>query len=157
VEAIGRAKDQFLAALSHELRTPLTPVLMTISTLESDRNIPERLCGDLGMIRRNVEMEARLIDDLLDLTRIAQGKLELRHTLVHAHPLIREAIGICRREIEAKALGFASRPGAAHYCVRGDGARLQQVVWNLLRNAIKFTPPGGRVVVSTADEGADRL
>jgi PAS domain S-box-containing protein len=157
VEAVSRAKDRFLAALSHELRTPLTPVLMAVSALESDPGTPEVLRGELGMVRRNVEMEARLIDDLLDLTRIAQSKLDLKPSLVDMHALVREAIGICRRELEAKRLEFSFRAEARQYCVQGDGARLQQVIWNLLRNAIKFTPSGGRILVTTTDREGDRL
>jgi PAS domain S-box-containing protein len=157
LEAVSRAKDRFLAALSHELRTPLTPVLMAVSALESDPDTPEALRGELGMVRRNVEMEARLIDDLLDLTRIAQGKLDLKPSLVDMHALVREAIGICRRELEAKPLDFSFRAEAGRYCVQGDGARLQQVIWNLLRNAVKFTPPGGCILVTTTDREGDRL
>ncbi len=156
-EAASRVKDRFLAALSHELRTPLTPVLMTVSALEDDPAIPENHRGDLAMIRRNVELEARLIDDLLDLTRVAEGKLKLENSLVNVHDLIRHAIGICRRELEAKGLEFAFRPVAERYCVRGDPARLQQVLWNLLKNAVKFTPPCGRITVTTADAEGSRL
>ncbi|QDV35302.1 ATP-binding protein [Tautonia plasticadhaerens] len=157
VEALSRSKDRFLAALSHELRTPLTPVLMAASALEDDPSVPDGAKADLAMISRNVAMEARLIDDLLDLTRIDQGKLGLRREVVDVHALIEQAIGICRREIEAKDLEFAFEPRAANYCVPGDGSRLQQIAWNLLKNAVKFTPPGGHIAVKTDDTGDGRL
>jgi signal transduction histidine kinase/ActR/RegA family two-component response regulator len=156
-EAANRAKDDFIAALSHELRTPLTPVLMTVSDLEADARVPAELRDDIRTMRRNVEMEARLIDDLLDLTRIAQGKLDLKKEAVDAHRLIREAVGICKADVEAKRLTLTLDLRARRHRVRGDGARLQQVVWNLAKNATKFTPPGGAITITTEDADGDRL
>ena len=156
-EEANRAKDAFLAALSHELRTPLTPVLLTVSALHSDPRIPEELRDELWMVRRNVEMEARLIDDLLDLTRIAQGKLELRSEVVNLHDIARHAATICRPEIEAKGLTLTLDLRARRHRVRGDGGRLQQVLWNLLKNAAKFTPEGGTIALVTEDVGSDGL
>ena len=156
-EEANRAKDAFLAALSHELRTPLTPVLLTVSALHSDPRIPEGLRDELWMVRRNVEMEARLIDDLLDLTRIAQGKLELRSEVVNLHDIARHAATICRPEVEAKGLTLTLDLRARRHRVRGDGARLQQVLWNLLKNAAKFTPEGGAIALGTEDVGPDGL
>ena len=156
-EEANRAKDAFLAALSHELRTPLTPVLLTVSALHSDPRIPEELREELWMVRRNVEMEARLIDDLLDLTRIAQGKLELRSEVVNLHDIARHAATICRPEIEAKGLTLTLDLRARRHRVRGDGGRLQQVLWNLLKNAAKFTPEGGAIALVTEDVDSDGL
>jgi PAS domain S-box-containing protein len=152
-EAANRAKDQFLATLSHELRTPLTPVLALISGLESD----DRLCAvsdRLAMIRRNVELEARLIDDLLDLTRIARGRLELHRGITDVRAVVEHAIEICCAEaVQAGRLRVVSDLSAAEHRVWGDGPRMTQIFWNLLRNAVKFTPAGGTVIVRTWNGG----
>ena len=146
-EEASRAKDHFLAVLSHELRTPLTPVLASVCMLQAD---DERFDADtrehLEMIRRNVELEARLIDDLLDMTRIARGKVDLERRPVEVCEVIRRAVEVCRPDIEARRLCFGMQIGScAPYMVEADMARLQQVFWNLLKNAIKFTPAGGRI------------
>jgi len=155
-ESSNRAKDQFIAVLSHELRTPLTPVLATASTLETSDELPASLCGDMELIRRNVEMEAALIDDLLDATRISRGKIDLHHESVDVHASLGTAVEICRAEIEAKHLELQFEFHADRHQVWADVARLRQVFWNLLKNAVKFTPSGGRIVLSTYNEG-DRL
>jgi PAS domain S-box-containing protein len=149
-EAASQAKDQFLAVLSHELRTPLTPVLMTTATLEADPEVPERLRAALHVIRRNVELEARLIDDLLDLTRISRGKIELQIGPVNVHEKLRHVLQIVEAEARAKRLSLSVRLDADRHHSSGDAARLQQILWNLLTNAVKFTPEGGRVAVATA-------
>jgi two-component system CheB/CheR fusion protein len=151
-EAANRSKDQFLAVLSHELRTPLTPVLMAVQSLQ-EANVSAELKGMLAMIRRNVELEARLIDDLLDLTRIAKGKLQLHLEMIDAHELIQSALDICRGEIEAKQIEVTVDLAARRHIVYADSARLQQVFWNLINNAIKFTPAGGRLRLRSLDEG----
>jgi PAS domain S-box-containing protein len=148
-EEASRAKDHFLAVLSHELRTPLTPVLASVWMLQTDGG---RFDADtrehLEMIRRNVELEARLIDDLLDMTRIARGKVELERRPVEVCEVIRRAVEVCRPDIEARGLCFGVQIGScAPYMVEADMARLQQVFWNLLKNAIKFTPDGGRIAI----------
>ena len=143
-ERASGAKDEFLAALSHELRTPLTPVLLTVSLMESDPNLTPGLREDLASIRRNVELESRLISDLLDLTRISKGKLQLDELEVDLHRVVRSAVDICQREASAKLTLDLS---ASRHAVRGDTTRLQQVFWNLINNAIKFTPPDGTIVV----------
>jgi signal transduction histidine kinase/ActR/RegA family two-component response regulator len=153
LRAANQAKDNFLAALSHELRTPLTPVLAIVSTLEHDENLPAETRGELGMARRNVELEARLIDDLLDLTRIARGKL-----LLHLRPTdVRSLVWHCADsvvELQEKAIDFAIEWEAAEVFVSGDRSRLTQVFWNLLKNAAKFTPVGGRVRLRAFNEPA---
>jgi len=103
-ERASAAKDRFLAMLSHELRTPLTPVLASVFCLEQENNLSEGLRESLQLIRRNVELEARLIDDLLDLTRISKGKVQLSFEIVDAHRLLRNALEICQSEIEQKKL-----------------------------------------------------
>jgi PAS domain S-box-containing protein len=150
-EAANRSKDQFLAVLSHELRTPLTPVLMAVQAMQED-GVPEELRGMLAMIRRNVELEARLIDDLLDLTRIAKGKLQLHLEMIDAHDLITSALEICKGEIEHKGLVVSVELTARRHVVYADSARLQQVFWNLINNAVKFTPAGGALTIRSHDE-----
>jgi signal transduction histidine kinase len=156
-EAANRAKDQFLAVLSHELRTPLTAVLMSVSALEQEPEIPPRSRELFSIIKRNVDLEARLIDDLLDITRITRGKLELRKEVVDLHEQIREAVGTCcGSEIEQKQIAVSIHTNAQRHHVFGDPARLQQVLWNLIKNAVKFTPELGRIEIRTSnrDEGS---
>ena len=148
-EEANATKDRFLANLSHELRTPLTPILATVHRLEQRLDLAEGMPEALAMIRRNVELEARLIDDLLDLTRITQGKLELHKVPTDVHEALSAALEGSRSEILGKRLRIENSLQAPdHYCL-GDAARLQQIFWNLLRNAIKFTPEGGRISVSS--------
>ncbi len=151
-EEANRAKDQFLAMLSHELRTPLTPVLMTIAALRREPNVSESLRRDLEVLQRNVELEALLIDDLLDLTRIAHGKFELHQEAVDIHVALDHAIGISQADLSKKDLTIARHFTATQYHCWADAARLQQVFWNLVKNAIKFTPAGGRVELHTRND-----
>ena len=152
-EAANRAKDHFLAVLSHELRTPLTPVLAEVSSLIDDPATPANVRLFLEMTRRNVEIEAHLIDDLLDLNRIVQGKLRLHRRVVDAHRLILEAVEICRAGIDEAGLRLEVDLHASRHFVDADPARLQQVAWNLIKNAVKFTSSGGRIIVRSRDEG----
>jgi signal transduction histidine kinase/DNA-binding response OmpR family regulator len=156
-EQANRAKDQFLAMLSHELRTPLSPVLSTVALLETDDAIPSHLREALQMIHRNVELEARLIDDLLDLTRVSKGKLQLNIEVVDAHQLMQSALEICHQEIEQKRHRITLAMNARRHYLRADSARLQQVFWNLIKNAVKFTPEGGELTISTVDEPGEQL
>ena len=151
-EHANRAKDQFLAVLSHELRTPLTPVLLATSMLEGSPELPPHLAEYAQMIRRNVELEARLIDDLLDLTRITRGKLQLNLTAVDVHEALRRAVEICCAE---RARDLVLDLAAPMHQVRGDAARLQQIFWNLLNNATKFTPVGKPITIRTRNPAAD--
>jgi len=146
-EQANRAKDHFLAALSHELRTPLTPVLAILTSLTEDPAIPPALAKDLRTMRRNVELESRLIDDLLDLTRITRGKLELHCERVEVAQLVENALTTCRPEMEAKRLKLVRDAAAATEVITVDEARITQVLWNLLKNAVKFTPEGGTITV----------
>lgn len=153
-EAANAAKDRFLAVLSHELRTPLTPVLSTVDFLESQPGLPADLKSSIDMIRRNVELEARLIDDLLDLTRISRGKLQLHFQTVDVHACLYSAIDICRQEVQSKNLSLEIELRADHHKVHADCARLQQVFWNLIKNAVKFTPAGGTIGIHTRNPAA---
>jgi signal transduction histidine kinase/CheY-like chemotaxis protein len=151
------AKDQFLAMLSHELRTPLTPVLASALALESEPALPPRIHESLQMIRRNVELEARLIDDLLDLTRIDRGKVQLNFEVVDAHSLLQNALEICQPEIDRKHLTCSVNLSARKVHLRADPARLQQIFWNLINNAVKFTPSEGQIFISTSNESQGHL
>ncbi len=150
-EAASRAKDNFLAALSHELRTPLTPVLMTAAAMAEDERLPAESREQLGVIERSIALEARLIDDLLDLTRIARGKLQLRPEHCDIHSLLGMAVEIVREEAQTRGQVMQFELGAHRTGLMADPARLQQVFWNLLRNAVKFTPIGGRIYIRTRD------
>lgn len=151
--AAGRAKDQFLATLSHELRTPLTPVLMVAAEGAANPALSLATRDDFELVRRNIELEARLIDDMLDITRIIQGKLALQRVPVDIHDTIRHALETTGAAAAARAIVPTVELRARHCRVSGDPARLQQILINLVGNAIKFTPPGGAVTVSTdADE-----
>src|SRR6185369_12030125 len=150
-ESANRAKDHFLAVLSHELRTPLAPVLSTVQLLEHKEGLPEDVREALAMIRRNVELEARLIDDLLDLTGITRGKLDLAFETVDVHQALREVLEICDRDLQAKRIAVTTELHAHRICVRADPARLQQVLWNVVKNAVKFSPEEGRILLRTSD------
>ena len=149
-EAASRAKDNFLATLSHELRTPLTPVLALVAAMREDLRLPEDLRADLGVVLRNVTLEARLIDDLLDLTRIARGKLELRLEAVDVAPLVEHALEAAREgDLSGKKIEWKLDLAPGPIPGQVDSARLTQIFWNVLKNAVKFTPAGGRICVSS--------
>jgi signal transduction histidine kinase/CheY-like chemotaxis protein len=148
------AKDQFLAQLSHELRNPLSPVITMVAELESlAENLPAAR-QPLEIIRRNVELEARLIDDLLDVTRISSGKLQLSRETVDLHRTLRLALEICQREIDDKRLDIRLELHADEHWVRADPARLQQIFWNLIKNSVKFTPEGKRITLRSTNLAA---
>lgn len=144
-EKADHAKDHFIAALSHELRTPLTPVLAILSDIHQHGPIPDSLAVDLETVRRNVELETRLIDDLLDLTRITRGKLHLHLEHISAGQVIEDAVKTCLSELKVKNLTLTRDLVDPPPLLAADGARLTQILWNVLNNAIKFTPPGGRI------------
>lgn len=153
-EAANAAKDRFLAMLSHELRTPLTPILAATTFIEQrfiDQGapLPDGLSELLPLIRRNIELEARLIDDLLDLNTISHGKLSLELAPMDLHEAMQDLIRTARIEAADKNLQINTRLDAARCCINGDAARVQQIIWNLLRNAIKFTPTDGAVLIET--------
>ena len=152
-EAANRAKDRFLAVLSHELRTPLTPVLIAASSLldQSDGSLDPNVRSVLEMVQRNVELESRLIDDLLDVSRIARGQMVLDLKTVDVHKAIRDCVEICRDETSVARLDVVVDLAARHHHVEGDCARLMQVVWNLVRNAARFTAEGGTLSIRTSN------
>ncbi len=153
VELANKAKDNFFAMLSHELRTPLTPVMMLLDLLETESIEREEFHESLGIIRRNIELESRLIDDLLDLTRIAHGKLKLEIKPIEAHEAIEQVAEMCRSGIESKALRLQLDLRAQDSHIAADPAKFKQIIWNLVKNAIAFTPEKGEItIISTNDE-----
>jgi PAS domain S-box-containing protein len=152
-ESSSRAKDQFLAMLSHELRTPLTPILLMAAAARDSLETPAHLRETFEEIRRNLELECRLIDDLLDVMRIIRGKMPYQFEVVDAHALISRTVDICRVEADAKGIAIVIEFGAADHHVNADAARLQQVLWNLIKNAVKFTPRSGSVEIRSENRG----
>ena len=152
VESANRTKDNFLAMLSHELRTPLTPVVSFLDLLEAEPGKSEMVRTALAAIRRNIELEGRLIDDLLDLTRIARGKLKLELKPIDAHEAILHAVEMCQAEAAEKRLRVEMDLRAADSWVEADAAKFPQIIWNLLKNAIKFTPDAGEIRISSAND-----
>jgi signal transduction histidine kinase/CheY-like chemotaxis protein len=151
------AKDRFLALLSHELRNPLSPVIAMVGELEATIPDSPEVREALEVIRRNVELEAHLIDDLLDITRISKGKLQLNFETSCVHQLLHRAYEICREDIAAKNLEVDFHLGAADAHVEGDPARLQQVFWNLIKNSVKFTPEKGRIAIETINPAHNKI
>ena len=149
VQAANRTKDHFLAMLSHELRTPLTPVISALDSLETEASQTQDTKASLAMIRRNIELETQLIDDLLDFTRIARDKMQLRFAPIDAHQAVSNVIEICRAEARSKNLNVHLNLRAKTHHVIADTAKFQQIIWNLLKNAIKFTPEGGDITISS--------
>jgi signal transduction histidine kinase/CheY-like chemotaxis protein len=154
--AANTAKDEFLALLSHELRNPLSPVITMVAELEEKVGDSPDAHRALEIIRRNVELEARLIDDLLDVTRITHHKLQLAFERVDAHQVIRRALEICEKDIESKHLDLVVELKAQRHFVQGDPARLQQVFWNIIKNSVKFTAAGS-ISVRSRDAENDQL
>lgn len=146
-EAANRIKDEFLAIVSHELRTPLNPILGWSKLLRSRKLSPTKVDKALETIERNASLQAQLIDDLLDVSRILRGKLNLTVCRVDLARVIKAAIETMRLAAAAKSIEIETHLESRVGFVSGDPNRLQQVVWNLLSNAVKFTPSGGRITM----------
>ena len=157
VETANRTKDHFLAMLSHELRTPLTPVISALEALETEPAQTREVKSALAMIRRNVELETQLIDDLLDFTRITKDKLQLRFAPVDAHVAISDVVEMCRAEAESRKLQVHLNLRANTHYVAADAAKFQQIIWNLLKNATKFTPEDGEIAISSSNPSPEIL
>jgi signal transduction histidine kinase len=157
VESANRTKDKFLAMLSHELRTPLTPVVLALETLQKQWPQNEEARSTLEMIRRNIDVESHLIDDLLDLTRISKGKLELSLVTLDAHAEVCNVVEMCQAEADAKSIRVQVNLRAADHYVAADEARFQQIIWNLLKNAFKFSRQAGKVMISSTNESPQQL
>jgi CheY-like chemotaxis protein len=141
-----------LATLSHELRTPLNPVLLLASESASDNDLSPGVRANFDVIRRNIELEARLIDDLLDLTRVRAGKLKIEKSDVNIHAVLLDTIGIVQIEIGQKHITFNQNLADAESIVHGDAVRFRQIFWNVLKNAIKFTPRRGTITIESRAE-----
>ena len=151
--AASRSKDDFLAALSHELRTPLNPVLLIASDSAHNPDLPTEIRSQFEVILKNVEVEAALIDDLLNLSHINHGKLNLKIQTVDAHTVLREAIQIMQSQIEVKRTRVIVHLNAEQHFISADSVRLQQIFWNILKNAAKFTPKDGTITIETFSTG----
>ena len=155
--AANNAKDRFLAMLSHELRTPLNPILLWANAKLAEAQTAPSLKEDIQMVRRNVELEASLIDDLLDVARITGGKLQLHLQLSDAATLFRDALEMMKAESVRKQLEIRVELSATNHRVMVDRARIEQVFWNVLKNAQKFTPEGGTISVRSFNEGKEKV
>jgi PAS domain S-box-containing protein len=147
-QAANRVKDEFLAVLSHELRTPLNPILGWVKLLRNSKLDAQKTAYALETIERNAKLQTQLIGDLLDVSRILQGKLSLNIAPVDLATTIRDAIETVRLAAQAKSISIETVFHSTPIKVAGDNARLQQIIWNLLSNAVKFTEVGGSVEVS---------
>jgi signal transduction histidine kinase len=154
----NRAKDVFLATLSHELRTPLTPVVGWIKLLRSGNLDTKSVAQALDAIERNAWLQARLIDDLLDTSRIATGKLQFEPRPADLNSAVKAALDTVRGLAASRNIELAINQSATTLVVMGEPVRLQQIAWNILSNAIKFTEPGGKVMITTeTDNGEARV
>jgi PAS domain S-box-containing protein len=156
-EQANQVKDNFLAMLSHELRTPLTPVICAINDLEQALPLSPEARASVAIVRRNVEHEARLIDDLLDLTRVVRGKLNLRCEVLDAHGCIMDALDACQQDIARKEIKIQTALEAPRHHVHADRTKLHQIVWNLVKNAAKFSDVGGIVSLTTENDEDGQL
>jgi signal transduction histidine kinase len=152
-ERANRLKDEFLATLSHELRTPLNAILGWVSMLQNGQAPIDRLPHALGVIRRNADLQAQIVGDVLDMSRIITGRMQLAVETLDLAALIASAVETIRPGADAKNLSVTIDVDPEIPPTHGDGARLHQVLWNLLSNAVKFTPPGGRITVSARRGG----
>jgi CheY-like chemotaxis protein/nitrogen-specific signal transduction histidine kinase len=152
----NRLKDRFLAGLSHELRTPLTPVLMAVAAMEANGDLPATARDDLALIRRNIELETRLIDDLLELSCIASGKFTLRTQQVDLMELLARARDSGQKLLAGTDVRIDFEPDSGLGQITADAARLEQILSNLIQNAVKFTPAGGRIVIG-AQRGEEQV
>jgi PAS domain S-box-containing protein len=150
---VNQAKDEFLATLSHELRTPLTPILGWTHMIRSGRLGEAEVGRGVRVIEKNSQSLSRLINDLLDMSSILSGKMRIEREPVELSSVVREAIETVRPQADARSVALEASLGGAEATVSGDRTRLVQVFWNLLNNAVKFSPEGGRVRVSLSADG----
>jgi len=156
-EAANRIKDEFLAVLSHELRSPLNPILGWSRLLRNGKLNAAKTAQALEIIERNAQLQSQLIEDLLDVSRILRGKLSLNITPVNLASTIKAALETVQLAAEAKSIQIQTVFDPTIGQVLGDSARLQQVIWNLLTNAVKFTPDRGRVEIQLQQIGSQAL
>ena len=152
-EAANRLKDEFLATLSHELRSPLNAIVGWVHVLRRHTEASPEIARGLEVIERNARAQTQIVNDLLDMSRIMTGKVRLNTRLMSLQKIVAAALEAIRPAAQAKGIGLATQLDMTTDRIRGDPNRLQQVLWNLLTNAVKFTPSGGSVrVASTRDD-----
>ena len=151
-ENANKAKDRFLGMISHELRTPLNPMNMLIHEWQTEKLFPHDLLSDLEIMRRNLDIETHLIGDLLDATAINLGKFKVAFQRYDVHDVLEYAVETVRHEMKERKLKVLMSLEARNSIVNTDFTRLAQVLWNIIENAVKFTPAGGTVAISTANE-----
>ncbi|MEO6567287.1 MAG: ATP-binding protein [Opitutaceae bacterium] len=156
--AANARKDDFLAAISHELRTPLNPMLLIASEASENPKLTAAVRRDFATIAKNAEIEGRLIDDLTDITRITRGKMSLDKRAIDLRSVLQDALATVRSRLDTKKINFVLKLDARPHPLFGDSARLQQVFWNVLKSAVKFTPAGGEIPIGTeVDDPARRI
>jgi len=151
-EEASAAKTRFLAMVSHELRTPLSSVVMIADAMAHDPSLPRQVRDDAVSVLRSVDLEVRLIDDLVDLSRIGSGKLRLNKQALDVHEPLHAALQLCNSDLKEKQIELTTDLRAEDRTVVGDAVRLQQIFWNLIRNAVKFSPDAGQVKVVTRND-----
>jgi len=156
-KAAAASKELLFAMVSHELRTPLTPLLALVRDLGTDSRFSTNEKETFAIMRRNLDLEVHLIDDLLDITRLTSGKLEFRFEAADLHFCLSSAIEICRNDLSAKGLDLRVDLAAEPHVVSADASRLQQVFWNLIKNAVKFTPAAGKITITSRCDTASQI
>jgi signal transduction histidine kinase len=150
-EKANRAKDRFLAVLSHELRTPLSPALLIAASMARDAKLPDEARENLSLIERSIHFQSRLINDLLDLSRIENNKLSLQLQVVDLHHLLQDCLRMCEADLKKKVIKVSVELQAGNYSMVGDPLRLHQIFCNLIKNAAKFTPIGGSLSIASSN------
>jgi two-component system CheB/CheR fusion protein len=150
------SKDRFIAMLSHELRTPLSPISLGVEELREDERFIEAW-PTLTMIRRNVDLQSRLLEELFDFTKVGQHKVQMRLEAIDAHEAVGFVLEICKAEIAAAEITVLLDLAATEKRVLADSVRLQQVMWNLVKNAVKFSAPGSIIAITSANDVAGEL
>jgi signal transduction histidine kinase len=154
LEKANQAKDEFLAALSHELRAPLTPIIATLNRWQAQKRFDKEMVAELTMLQRNAALEARLVDDLLDIARITQRKMPLSRQVIEITVLVRAALEMVNDEVRDRKMDIAVNSPRQPLWVDVDPARIQQVFWNIIKNALKFTQDGGRIYIEASPTSA---
>lgn len=157
LEHARRARDALLAAVSHELRTPLTPVMLLVDMLRADPRLADDIRDDLAAIGSHIEIEKRLIGDLLDFASMHSGSFKPERSQMRMHALIRQVAESWKEAMRARCLTLELHLAAEHDEITGDGKRLEQVFWNLLQNAVRCNPPGGSIVIRSSNPSADEI
>lgn len=157
LEHARRARDVLLAGVSHELRTPLTPVMLMVEMLRRNPSLPEDVRDDLAMIRSHIEIEKRLIGDLLDFASMHSGNFKPQCSQMRLHALLRQVAESWKEEICTRSLALELQLAAGHDELLADGKRLEQVFWNLIQNAVRCSPAEGKIVLGSSNPSAGEI